>query len=286
MESPNRAPHDLGGGGRGGGGGGPPGGRPPPPPRPPPRGGGAPPADPPYMLLGPAALAGGSQQCLAAGEQAPRLAPRPARLHRPSPAPNRLHTSGCRTRGAGMLKTASKGAPDCPPPSLSHASRHRSCTTPSLQERRLPLPVVSIRGLSQADRGTELTSGAVLSWAGEAGIDRRYVAPGKPQQSGCAESGPPPDAGRAAERDSAHEPGPRPWGGRCLHGRLQRRAAHPVKDRDQVGRHIGGGVRRSRTDARHGPLPENARVRSQAIGLKNEQSRLPAQAAKVKQRRT
>ncbi len=39
-----------------------------------------------------------------------------------------------------------------------------------------------------SDNGTELTSNAVLSWAGEAGIDWHYIAPGKPQQNGYAES--------------------------------------------------------------------------------------------------
>ena len=36
--------------------------------------------------------------------------------------------------------------------------------------------------------GTELTSNAVLSWAGEAGIDWHYIAPGKPTQNGTVES--------------------------------------------------------------------------------------------------
>jgi len=39
-----------------------------------------------------------------------------------------------------------------------------------------------------SDNGTELTSNAVLSWAGEAGIDWHHIAPGKPQQNGYAES--------------------------------------------------------------------------------------------------
>ena len=39
-----------------------------------------------------------------------------------------------------------------------------------------------------SDNGTELTSNAVLSWAGEAVIDWHYVAPGKPQQNGTVES--------------------------------------------------------------------------------------------------
>ena len=43
-------------------------------------------------------------------------------------------------------------------------------------------------GVIVSDNGTELTSNAVLSWAGEAGIDWHYIAPGKPQQNGYAES--------------------------------------------------------------------------------------------------
>ena len=39
-----------------------------------------------------------------------------------------------------------------------------------------------------SDNGTELTSDAVLSWAGEAGIDWHYIAPGKPTQNGYVES--------------------------------------------------------------------------------------------------
>ncbi len=39
-----------------------------------------------------------------------------------------------------------------------------------------------------SDNGTELTSNAVLSWAGEAGIDWHYIAPGKPTQNGYVES--------------------------------------------------------------------------------------------------
>ncbi len=44
------------------------------------------------------------------------------------------------------------------------------------------------RDASEAGRGTELTCNAVLPWAGGAGIDWHYVAPGKPQQSGHVES--------------------------------------------------------------------------------------------------
>ena len=43
-------------------------------------------------------------------------------------------------------------------------------------------------GVIVSDDGTELTSNAVLSWAGEAGIDWHYIAPGKPTQNGTVES--------------------------------------------------------------------------------------------------
>ena len=39
-----------------------------------------------------------------------------------------------------------------------------------------------------SDNGTELTSNAVLSWAGEAAIDWHHIAPGKLQQNGYAVS--------------------------------------------------------------------------------------------------
>ena len=38
------------------------------------------------------------------------------------------------------------------------------------------------------DNGTELTSNAILSWAGETGVSWHYIAPGKPQQNGFIES--------------------------------------------------------------------------------------------------
>jgi putative transposase len=47
--------------------------------------------------------------------------------------------------------------------------------------RGLPLMIVS-------DNGTELTSHAILRWQQEHGIDWHYIAPGKPQQNGFAES--------------------------------------------------------------------------------------------------
>ena len=39
-----------------------------------------------------------------------------------------------------------------------------------------------------SDNGTELTSNAVLSWAGEVEINWHYIAPGKPTQNGTVES--------------------------------------------------------------------------------------------------
>jgi len=39
-----------------------------------------------------------------------------------------------------------------------------------------------------SDNGTELTSNAVLLWAGETGIGWHYIAPGKPTQNGTVES--------------------------------------------------------------------------------------------------
>ena len=48
-------------------------------------------------------------------------------------------------------------------------------------ERGAPTTIVS-------DNGTELTSNAVLTWSGEAGIGWHYIAPGKPMQNGYVES--------------------------------------------------------------------------------------------------
>jgi putative transposase len=48
-------------------------------------------------------------------------------------------------------------------------------------ERGKPQMIVS-------DNGTELTSNAVLKWAEENGVEWHYIAPGKPQQNGFAES--------------------------------------------------------------------------------------------------
>ena len=43
-------------------------------------------------------------------------------------------------------------------------------------------------GMIVSDNGTELTSNAVLSWCGEAGIEWHYTAPGKPTQNAFVES--------------------------------------------------------------------------------------------------
>ena len=48
-------------------------------------------------------------------------------------------------------------------------------------ERGAPTTIVS-------DNGTELTSNAVLSWSGEAGVGWHYIAPGRPMQNGYVES--------------------------------------------------------------------------------------------------
>ena len=39
-----------------------------------------------------------------------------------------------------------------------------------------------------SDNGSELTSNAILSWAGEAHVEWHYIAPGKPMQNGFVES--------------------------------------------------------------------------------------------------
>ena len=48
-------------------------------------------------------------------------------------------------------------------------------------QRGRPMTIVS-------DNGTELTSNAVLSWAGDAGIKWHYIASGRPTQNGLVES--------------------------------------------------------------------------------------------------
>ena len=39
-----------------------------------------------------------------------------------------------------------------------------------------------------SDNGTEFTSTAILAWAQDQGVDRHYIAPGKPTQNGFVES--------------------------------------------------------------------------------------------------
>ena len=53
--------------------------------------------------------------------------------------------------------------------------------TDLVAERGKPGTIVS-------DNGTELTSNAILTWAGETKIDWHYIAPGKPTQNGYVES--------------------------------------------------------------------------------------------------
>lgn len=51
--------------------------------------------------------------------------------------------------------------------------------------------IIAWRGAPEAilsDNGTELTSNAILAWAGERGIDWRYIQPGKPAQNAFVES--------------------------------------------------------------------------------------------------
>ena len=54
---------------------------------------------------------------------------------------------------------------------------------------RAPLPVLARPNeLAETPQGLAAGSNAVLSWAGEAGIDWHYIAPGKPTQNGYVES--------------------------------------------------------------------------------------------------
>lgn len=51
--------------------------------------------------------------------------------------------------------------------------------------------IVAWRGRPEAilsDNGTELTSNAILAWAGERGVEWRYIQPGKPSQNAFIES--------------------------------------------------------------------------------------------------
>ena len=69
--------------------------------------------------LGKEALAGRAQQRLALGEQAPRPALRPARLHRAVATPGRLSLPGCRTPCPRIVTTASRHPP---PPAATSGS--------------------------------------------------------------------------------------------------------------------------------------------------------------------
>lgn len=51
--------------------------------------------------------------------------------------------------------------------------------------------IIAWRGRPEAilsDNGTELTSNAILAWAGERGVEWRYIQPGKPSQNAFIES--------------------------------------------------------------------------------------------------
>ncbi len=53
------------------------------------------------------------------------------------------------------------------------------------------LAVIERRGKPRmivSDHGTEFTSNAILSWAGEQRVEWHYIAPGKPMQNGYIES--------------------------------------------------------------------------------------------------
>ena len=62
---------------------------------------------------------------------------------------------------------------------------------PGLRVARVLDGIVAERGKPQmivSDNGTELTCNAMLKWAEENGVEWHYIAPGKPQQNGFAES--------------------------------------------------------------------------------------------------
>jgi len=62
---------------------------------------------------------------------------------------------------------------------------------PGLRVARVLDRIVAEHGKPQmivSDNGTELTCNAVLKWAEQNGVEWRYIAPGKPQQNGFAES--------------------------------------------------------------------------------------------------
>jgi len=51
--------------------------------------------------------------------------------------------------------------------------------------------VIELRGrpcMIVSDNGTEFTSNAMLTWASDRGVDRHFIAPGKPMQNGFVES--------------------------------------------------------------------------------------------------
>src|SRR3954462_2531413 len=60
-----------------------------------------------WLRPGPIPLAGRAHPQLVAGEQAPRPALRPMRLHHSVTAPGRMHIPGCSQAGTGIVKTAS-----------------------------------------------------------------------------------------------------------------------------------------------------------------------------------
>ncbi len=91
-------------------------------------------------------------------------------------------------------------------------------------------------GAIVSDNGTEFTSSAVLAFTQAAGLDWRYIAPGKPTQNAFAES----FQGRMRDEClNEHLDQPRPRRRRRLGRGLQHRAA-PFGDR----LHDAGGLRR------------------------------------------
>jgi putative transposase len=60
---------------------------------------------------------------------------------------------------------------------------HRMARELNLLVARRGKPVTIV-----SDKGTEMTSWAMLEWTNRTGIDWHYIAPGKPQQNGFVES--------------------------------------------------------------------------------------------------
>jgi putative transposase len=61
----------------------------------------------------------------------------------------------------------------------------------SISGQRVARELIAWRGKPEAilsDNGTELTSNAILAWAGERGVKWRYIQPGKPAQNAFVES--------------------------------------------------------------------------------------------------